>query len=172
MHLFVNGFANDISLWFLMWLIFSSNWPIITLLNGPLVRHVHTLCSCIPNQNGPNLMTFFVYNYMNGLKPIVFNCWQIDNDISWFKDKILFNKINKCIATMRMEEVFVPKEYGMEMISQYIWSLIGSMCFHFCFPFWLNCFGLLLSYIYWCFYSCIFLTFGLELFMACVCYML
>jgi hypothetical protein len=54
---------------------------------------------------------------MNGLKPIVFNCWQIDDDISWFEDKILFNKIKKGIGIMCMEEVFVPKEYGMEMIS-------------------------------------------------------
>jgi hypothetical protein len=72
---------------------------------------------------------------MNGLIPIVFNCWQIDDDISWFKDKILFNKINKGIGIMHMEEAFAPKEYGMEMINhkylifyrKYVFSLLLSI---------------------------------------------
>ncbi len=114
----------------------------------------------------------FVYNYMNGLKPIVFDCWQIDDDIWWFKEKISFNKINKGIGIMRMEEAFAPKEYGMEMISHRYLISYRKYLFSILLSFWWNCFGLLLSYIYWFFYSCVFLTFWLELFMACVCYML
>jgi hypothetical protein len=73
---------------------------------------------------------------------------------------------------MRMEEAFVPKEYGMEMISHRYLISYRKYLFSILLSFWLNCFGLLLSYIYWFFYSCVFLTFWLELFFACVCYML